>query len=75
MGLDYEARGVTLRERVDQMRNLWSRDALQRPQGSVTVRPYLRVCEAGSARLSCKNPIQTRFDEKCHCEAHRNGNR
>ncbi|WP_018690395.1 TIGR03571 family LLM class oxidoreductase [Ahrensia kielensis] len=41
MGLNYEARGATLRERVDQMRNLWSGDALQGPQGPVTVRPYV----------------------------------
>ncbi|WP_260001293.1 LLM class flavin-dependent oxidoreductase [Sulfitobacter sp. S223] len=41
MGLDYEARGATLRGRVDQMRNLWSGDALQGPQGPVTVRPYV----------------------------------
>ncbi|MDR6265912.1 LLM class flavin-dependent oxidoreductase [Roseobacter sp. N2S] len=31
MGLDYEARGANLRGRVDQMRNLWSVDALQGP--------------------------------------------
>ena len=41
MGLDYEARGATLRDRVDQMRTLWSGDALQGPQGPVTVRPYV----------------------------------
>jgi len=41
MGLDYEARGATLRDRVDQIRNLWSGNALQGPQGPVTVRPYV----------------------------------
>lgn len=41
MGLDYEARGATLRDRVAQMRNLWAGNALQGPQGPVTVRPYV----------------------------------
>ncbi|WP_276718613.1 TIGR03571 family LLM class oxidoreductase [Pseudooceanicola nitratireducens] len=41
LGLDYEARGGTLRDRVDQMRTLWSGKTLQGPQGPVTVRPYV----------------------------------